>query len=82
VLACVVLRPGATTGTEAADIVRHCAEQLAYYKAPGWVWLADSLPTTGTQKIQKHAIFPPGTDPRTLPGMIDLRAGKRRDRAG
>ena len=32
-------------------------ERLAYYKAPGSVHLVDSLPTTGTQKIQKHAIF-------------------------
>ena len=38
----------------------------------------DSLPTTGTQKIQKHTIYPGGTDPRTAPGIIDLRARKRR----
>ncbi|HYD04866.1 MAG TPA: hypothetical protein VEC60_04030 [Reyranella sp.] len=37
-----------------------------------------SLPTTGTQKIQKHNIYPAGTDPRTLPETIDLRALKRR----
>ena len=33
---------------------------------PGWLWLADRIPTTSTQKIQKHQIFEPGVDPRTL----------------
>ncbi len=37
-----------------------------------------SLPTTGTQKIQKHNIYPAGTDPRGLPTIIDLRGLKRR----
>ena len=45
---------------------------------PGWVHIVQNLPTTGTQKIQKHSIYPAGTDPRTLPGIIDLRALKRR----
>ena len=53
-------------------------ERLAYYKAPGWIWFADSLPVTGTQKIQKHTIFPGIDDPRTVAGMHDLRALKRR----
>ena len=57
----------------------YCNERLAYYKAPGWIWFARELPTTGTQKIQKHTIFPAASDPRTVPGMIDLRGLKRRD---
>ena len=81
VLACVVLkrpRPAA----EAADaLFQHCYERLAYYKAPGWLHVVDSLPTTGTQKIQKHTIYPGGTDPRTAPGIIDLRARKKRPHA-
>ena len=40
--------------------------------------IVDSLPTTGTQKIQKHTIYPAGTDPRAAPGIIDLRARKKR----
>ncbi len=78
VLACVVTRSG-RPGREMADaIFRHCNERLAYYKAPGWIWFADTLPTTGTQKIQKHVMFPDHSDPRLAPGMIDLRAMKRR----
>jgi crotonobetaine/carnitine-CoA ligase len=83
VLACVVLAPGHRAEARADDptvlaLFRHCDETMAYYKAPGWLWFTDAIPTTGTQKVQKHQIFPAGTDPRTAPGMIDLRALKRR----
>ena len=44
----------------------------------GWIYFTTSLPTTGTQKIQKHQIFPAGSDFLSLPGMFDLRAHKRR----
>jgi acyl-CoA synthetase (AMP-forming)/AMP-acid ligase II len=85
VLACIVLRPTAaqalaSEGPERLlrSLFEHCREGLAYFKAPGWIWFTDHIPTTGTQKIQKHTIFPPGTDPRQLPGMHDLRAWKKR----
>ncbi|MNW19491.1 hypothetical protein D3C71_2195090 [compost metagenome] len=51
---------------------------MAYYKAPGWIWFTPQIPTTGTQKIQKHAIFARGADPRQAPGMLDLRTLKKR----
>ena len=88
VLACVVLKPEAAqavaNGDEQALLRRlfdHCSDGLAYFKAPGWVWFTDHIPTTGTQKIQKHSIFAPGTDPRTAPGMHDLRSWKKRNAA-
>ncbi len=81
VLACVVLRPEGKADPAAAvqALFAHCQREMAYYKAPGWVWLADQIPTTSTQKIQKHQIFEPGVDPRRLSGMFDLRTHKRRD---
>ena len=82
VLACVVLKqppPDDATRMQAArTLFDFCHAGLAYYKAPGFVWFADAIPTTGTHKIQKHAIFPKDTDPRAAPGMIDLRALKKR----
>lgn len=78
VLACIVLKAGPGGRDAAEDIVRFCNERLAYFKAPGWIWFTDALPTTGTQKIQKHMIFPSTTDPRIMNGMIDLRELKRR----
>lgn len=78
VLACLVTRSG-TSGPAAAEaIFAYCNEKLAYYKAPGWIWFTRELPTTGTQKIQKHSIFPGLSDPREAPGMIDLRGKKKR----
>jgi crotonobetaine/carnitine-CoA ligase len=82
VLACVVLREPTADATlraaHARTLFDFCMGNLAYFKAPGWLWFADGIPTTGTQKIQKHRIFPAGADPRALPGMVDLRALKRR----
>lgn len=87
VLACVVLKPSLAGATGPADIetslrslFAHCRVGLAYHKLPGWIWITSQIPTTGTQKIQKHNIFAPGIDPRSLPGMHDLRAWKKRRR--
>ena len=46
---------------------------------PGFIHIVDSLSTTGTQKIQKHAVYGAEIDPRRVTGVIDLRARKRRD---
>ena len=78
VLACIVLRDRSPDRSTAVALFDFCHERAAYYKAPGWFWFTDTLPTTGTQKIQKHTIFAAGVDPRTLPGMIDLRELKKR----
>lgn len=86
VLACVVLKPGHEASAHAADplvreLLRHCGEQMAYYKSPGWIWFTDHIPVTGTQKVQKHQIFAAGSDPRTVAGMIDVRNLKKRQAA-
>jgi crotonobetaine/carnitine-CoA ligase len=78
VLACIVLANAQPNRDTAEVLFRYCYDNLAYYKAPGWIYFTDSLPTTGTQKIQKHQIFPTGTDPRSLPNMFDLRHLKKR----
>jgi crotonobetaine/carnitine-CoA ligase len=70
-MACVVPMPGSAAG-------QALAERLAYFKAPGWVLFVETLPTTGTQKVQKAQIFPRGEDPRARPGALDLRGRKRR----
>ena len=77
VLAVVVLSTGiAADAVTAQQLVAHCLGELAYYKAPGWVVFRDSLPVTGTNKLQKSGIFAPGTDPRAE--AIDCRALKKR----
>ncbi len=79
VLACIVLKPTETPTIAMAQQLHTWADaRLAYYKAPGWVLFVDHLPTTGTQKIQKHNIFQAGEDPRMRVGIFDLRALKKR----
>ena len=65
-------------GKLAEELFEWCRTRLAYFKAPGWVLFVPSLPTTGTQKVQKSQIFPRGADPRQRAGAVDLRDRKRR----
>jgi crotonobetaine/carnitine-CoA ligase len=81
VLACVVLKRQMPPKEAAHELFRHCYQGMAYYKAPGWIHIVETLPTTGTQKIQKHNIYPGDQDPRTVDGMLDLRALKKREQA-
>jgi crotonobetaine/carnitine-CoA ligase len=81
VLACVVLKRELSHKETALALFQHCNERLAYYKAPGWVHIVASLPTTGTQKIQKHSIYPADSDPRGRPDVIDMRTLKHRSRS-
>ena len=79
VLACVVLHEGERADLATArQLHSWAAERLAYYKAPGWVLFLKSLPTTGTQKIQRHLIFAKNEDPRRRDGIHDLREAKKR----
>ena len=79
ILACIVPAPDRTVNDKLAlSIFDYCNEQLAYYKAPGWVLFLDRMPVTPTQKVSKTQIFASGEDPRALPGVIDLRAMKKR----
>ncbi len=49
--------PTGSAGPEIAnEITRWCVEQMAYYKAPGWVVFVDDLPVTATEKIQRGEI--------------------------
>ena len=81
VLACIIARETLTAGEQAAvaqDIVRHTLQQLAYYKAPGYVAFVDTLPVTASQKIQRGELR---TLAGSLPGQaccIDTRALKTR----
>ena len=77
-MACVVLKRKMPTKEAATALFQYCFERLAYYKAPGWIHILDTLPTIGTQKIQKHSIYPSGVDPRSVAGIVDLRALKKR----
>ncbi|MEU6577338.1 AMP-binding protein [Streptomyces sp. NPDC046805] len=55
--ALVVLAEGATA--QEADIIAHCKQRLAGYKAPTSVEFRDSIPRTATGKIQKFKLRQP-----------------------
>jgi crotonobetaine/carnitine-CoA ligase len=79
VMACVVPMLGARGDAALARaLMEWSLARLAYFKAPGWILFVDSLPTTGTQKVQKTQIFPKGEDPRRRDGALDLRDRKKR----
>ncbi len=80
VLAVVVPAGGhAPDAATAQLLVAHCLQELAYYKAPGWVVFRSELPMTATNKLQKNRIFEAGTDP--LHEAIDCRLLKKRQTA-
>lgn len=79
VMACVVVMPGQQPTPElAAALFDWCFQRMAYFKAPGWILFVESLPTTGTQKVQKAQIFRHGEDPRQRQDIHDFRARKKR----
>lgn len=50
----VVLQPGRSLSPE--DLIRYCEGRLAYYAVPRYIEFMDSLPKTGTQKLQKGVL--------------------------
>ncbi len=87
VFACIVARePAQRDNPEwqanlSQELFNWCNERMAYFKAPGWILFVDSLPLGTSAKVQKIHIFPPGVDPRTQPGAIDLRHLKKQKKA-
>jgi crotonobetaine/carnitine-CoA ligase len=77
VMAVVVPAQGVPTDeTTARALVTYCLQELAYYKAPGWVLFRSELPTTPTNKIQKNLIF--ASDSHRTQGAWDCRPMKKR----
>ncbi|MFV0677392.1 AMP-binding protein [Variovorax sp. tm] len=81
VIACVVPRESITPGAQAEvarSIVELALEQLAYYKAPGYVAFVDAVPVTSSQKVQRGELRQMA---EKLPGSancVDTRSMKTR----
>ncbi|MDC0135471.1 AMP-binding protein [Sulfitobacter sp.] len=74
VFACIVPHSGA----DAAQIVRWCLTQLAYYKAPGYIAFVGDLPVTATQKVQRATLKQTVAELLSHPDTIDTRHLKKR----
>jgi crotonobetaine/carnitine-CoA ligase len=83
VFACVVVNKDvATTENTARLLYDWTIEQLAYFKAPGYICFRSELPMTGTQKLQKSLIFAPDETPTEAKDTFDMRPLKRRSATG
>lgn len=82
VMACVIPQSQEDAGEALAhELFEWCSARLAYFKAPGWLLFVDKLPTTSSQKLKRVGMFPPGTDPCTQPGVVDLRLLKKKSKS-
>jgi len=81
VMACIVLMDGFDPTDELAmELFEFSFARLAYFKPPGWLLFMGSLPTTGTQKIQKTQIFGVDVDPLEKEEIFDFRSLKKKYR--
>ena len=76
VFACIV--SDEEVETLADNVVSHCLERLAYYKAPGYVARVDALPLTPTEKIQRASLKQLALDLLESGDCIDTRDRKVR----
>lgn len=76
--AVVVNTRAADAESLAADIVRHCLQQLAYYKAPGYVLYCDTLPVTASNKPRRGEIKTLVRERVAAGDCVDTRALKKR----
>ena len=81
VFACV--RASAASGVSAdpealaRELVRHCLERLAYFKAPGFVAVVDELPHTSTEKLDRAGLKKRVADLLERGECVDTRHMKR-----
>ena len=76
--AVIASAPTADRATLAADIVRHCLEQLAYYKAPGYVLFCDELPVTASNKPRRGEVKTLARERVAAGDCVDTCALKKR----
>jgi acyl-CoA synthetase (AMP-forming)/AMP-acid ligase II len=81
VMACVVPAmqvPQDQWEAAARQLVEHCLERLAYYKAPGYVAFCDALPLTATHKTQRGDLRALARAHLERGTCLDTRAMKKR----
>ncbi|WP_232830714.1 AMP-binding protein [Tropicimonas sp. IMCC34011] len=77
VLAVIVPEGDRSADALAEAVFAACAERLSYFKVPGYIVFRDSLPTTSTQKVQKHVLRSIAAAPMDEARAFDLRARKQ-----
>ena len=62
----------------AHEIIRWCLDQMAYYKAPGYIAFVKELPLTSTQKIQRASLKSRAKELMSDPSTIKTAHLKKR----
>lgn len=63
---------------DAAEIFRHCAEHLTYFKTPGYIVFVDTLPLTASQKVSRGKVKKMAAERVANKDCVDLRTLKKR----
>lgn len=74
----IILEGGEANAARAQEIVTWALDQMAYYKAPGWIAFVDDLPLTATQKILRGQLKDLLVKTFETDGFIDTRHLKKR----
>ena len=74
----IILDGGKGNSAKAEEIVTWALDQMAYYKAPGWIAFVDDLPLTATQKILRGQLKDLLVKTFETDGFIDTRHLKKR----
>ncbi len=77
-----VVSAGGNAEREANALVEHCLATMSYFKAPGFIAFVDELPLTASQKVNRAAVKQQALACVEAAACFDLRASKKRRRAG
>lgn len=61
----VWVKPEPGSQLDLKDLVRHCAENMAYFMVPRYFDIVDNMPLTGTLRVQKVAMKKQGVTDKT-----------------
>ena len=74
----IILDGAEGNSAKAEEIVTWALDQMAYYKAPGWIAFVEDLPLTATQKILRGQLKDLLVKTFETDGFIDTRHLKKR----
>lgn len=74
----LVMDGGQSNEEGAKQIVKWALDQMAYYKAPGWICFVGHLPLTATQKLLRGEVKKLVTQTAEQGGFYDMRVLKKR----
>jgi len=59
------IKPKTGVALDLEDLIRHCAENMAYFMVPRYIDIVEEVPRTGTLRVQKAAMKKQGVTDAT-----------------